>query len=244
MPSQGLMKWLRRRYSNSKRNPIPNSPNPEPAWPSKAEFGATHVHSLSWADVLTVHEELLSLWTCFLDHIYFHPAQKASLAQGIYSQISWKTNSPYSFPGPVASDIEHDWLFYVKAYRHCLGQLIDIFQLRGEILGLYDSRPEAPVSLITSQLVVPHPKFRTDEIFEQLRQKVAVMACLVNGMVYIPPEFQPKGRVLQPPLGEVVDVYTFAGMGKGTAAAIRPRILRDEIWASRVCYLAGLGRIK
>lgn len=69
------------------------------------------------------------------------------------------------------------------------------------------------------------------------------MACLVNGMVHIPPEFQPEGRVLQPPLEEVVDVYAFAGMGKGAAAAIRPRLLADEVWASRVCYLAELGRI-
>ena len=248
MPSQGLMKRFRRRYSNSERvhvlTPIPNPPKPEPAWPSEAEFGATHVQSFIWADVLTVHEELLCLWTRFIEHIYLPPARQASLAQRIYSQISWKTHTPYSYPGPAASDIGYDWLFYVKTYRHCLGQLIDIFQLRGDILGSYDSRPEAPVSLITSQLVVPYPKFKADEIFEQLRQKLAVMACLVNGLVYIPPEFQAEGRMLQPPLGEVVDVYAFAGMGKGVAAAIRPRLLTDEIWASRVCYLAELGRIE
>ncbi|RPB27463.1 hypothetical protein L211DRAFT_834324, partial [Terfezia boudieri ATCC MYA-4762] len=150
--------------------------------------------------------------------------------------------------GPVllttSTSLLHDKLHWHKESIARYLELIDIFHLHGDILGLYHSRPEAPVSLITSQLVVPYPRFRAGEIFEQLRQKLAVMACLVNGLVYTPPGNQPEGRVLQPPLGEVVDVYAFTGVGKGVVTAIRLKLLMDEIWASRVCYLAELGRIE
>lgn len=248
MLSQFLMKLFRRRLSNTDRPPtqvpIPDPPVPSPTWPSKAEFELAHVHTLVWADLIAARDELSCIWNRFNDHRYAPPSRHPSLAQRVHRQISWKTHSPYSYPGPSARDIIPDYLFYVKAYRHCLGQLIDIFQLRGDILDLYNSRADAPVSVMTSLLVVPYPKFQSGEIFEQLKQKLAVMTFLVTGLVHVPPEYQPQGRLLRPPLEEVVDVHDFEGMGRGVTAAIKPRLLADEVWASRVCYLAGLGVIE